>query len=92
MGPRRSYDPKQKPTKKGMIVKQYLDGKWLTLIEIPSEVPEADIVQEDVDKAMKELRDIVFHAEKVQVYYENQTVIFNRLDGPVKLIWGDIVE
>ena len=75
---------------KGMTIKQYLDGEWLTLIEIPTELPEADIVQEDVDKAMEEMRNIVFQAEKVQVYSENQAVIFNRLDGPVKITWGDI--
>lgn len=75
---------------KGMIIKQYLDGKWLTLIEVPSEVAEFQIAQEDVDKAIEEMKELIFKAEKVQVYSENQAVIFNRLDGPVKIIWGDI--
>lgn len=75
---------------KGILIKQYLNGEWVNLIEIPQAGSAMDITQEDIDAALKQMYDLIYEGEKIKVYCENDSVIFNRMDGPVKVSWGDI--
>jgi hypothetical protein len=64
-----------------IVVKQYLLGQWVELIKL--EVPEEE--KHKIDESLSKMRDLIFDHDKVSVYDDKSVVIFNRLDGPVKL-------
>ena len=71
---------------KCMRVMQYLEATWVELIkiEIVLDDPEADEA-EAIEDAQKLLRDMIFDHDKVTVYNNLESVIFNRQDGPVRI-------
>lgn len=73
---------------KGLIVMQFLNGNWETLIKMPSE--KQDLTKEEIKETLDSMRTLIFDSEKVNIYTDREVVIFNRNDGPIKLIWGDV--
>lgn len=70
---------------KFMRIQQYLNEKWIELIKIEVVVEEGIDEELEIQKALFNMKDIIFEHEKVTVYSSTEVVIFNRLDGPVKI-------
>ena len=70
---------------KFMRITQYLDKAWIDLISIPIIVEEGIDEAEAINKGLTDMKDVIFESDKVTVYTDDKVVIFNRLDGPVKI-------
>lgn len=68
---------------KAIIVKQFLSGEWVELIRMPSE--DDWLTEEQLEESLTKIKDLIFDHDKVNVTLPDQVVIFNRLDGPIRI-------
>lgn len=68
---------------KSLVVKQYLNGEWIDLIRMPVEDGTSN---EDIEESIGKIKDLIFEHDKVNIRIEEEVIIFNRLDGPIRLV------
>jgi hypothetical protein len=70
-------------------IQQYIGGEWVDLITMPFEDEDEVTTDEQIEEALKALTELIFDYDKIKIILEKEVVIFNRLDGPVKILVVD---
>jgi hypothetical protein len=72
------------------IIQQYIDSEWVELTRMPFD----DHVKTDeqIEEALIALTTLIFENDKVKIRLKKEVVIFNRLDGPIKIIVEEFEE
>lgn len=66
------------------IIQQYIDSEWLELIRMPFE--DHIKTDEQIEETLIKLTDLIFDHDKIKIRLKEEVVIFNRLDGPIKIL------
>jgi len=66
------------------IIQQYIGGEWVELMRMPFD--DNVTTDEQIKKSLIELTDLIFDHEKIKIRLDRSVVIFNRLDGPIKIL------
>lgn len=73
---------KEKKRPVSFAIIQFIDGQWITLIELETDGPATD---EDIKVSIEKLKDLIMAGETVYITAENECVIINRKKGPIRV-------
>jgi hypothetical protein len=70
--------------KKYVIVKQFLGGEWVELIQIEVEAG-SNPTAEEITESIEQLKNMIFDSDSHNIVTETEAVIFSRKDGPIRI-------